>query len=106
MRPDGFEVSSCCTNRNRPSTPIISPDASTLADVRAALADLGDDASELGVQVDLGRHHARHDVEAAEHQRRGGLVAARLDPEDERSTGHDASSSESRIQSSRAEYSG
>ena len=46
--------------------------------------DLGHDATELGVQIDLRRHDARHDVEAAHHQRRRGLVAARLDAEHER----------------------
>ena len=46
--------------------------------------DLGDDPAEVGVQVDLGRHHARHHVVATHHQGGRGLVAARLDAEDER----------------------
>ena len=46
--------------------------------------DLRHDTAEVGVQVDLRRHHARHHVVAAEHQRRGGLVAARLDAQHQR----------------------
>ena len=46
-----------------------------------AAGDLGHDAAELGVQVDLGADRAGHDVVAAHHQRCGGLVAAGLDAE-------------------------
>ena len=55
-----------------------------------ATGDLGHHPAVLGVQVDLGAHHARHHIGAAHHQRCGGLVAAGLDAEDERvGTGHD-----------------
>ena len=49
-----------------------------------AAGDLGHDAAERRVQVDLRADDARHDVAAAHHERRRRLVAARLDAEHER----------------------
>jgi hypothetical protein len=46
--------------------------------------DLGHHATEVGVEVDLARDHARHHVGAAHHECRRRLVAARLDPEHQR----------------------
>ena len=58
-----------------------------------AAGDLGHDAAEVGVHLDLARHHARHDVVAAHHQRGRRLVAAGLDAEHEGRwrRGHDRS---------------
>ena len=50
--------------------------------------DLRDDAAERGVQLDLRADDARQDVAAAHHERRGRLVAARLDAEHERVRSH------------------
>ena len=52
-------------------------------DVGAA-GDLGHDAAEAGVQIDLARHHRRQHVGAADHDGRRRLVARRLDAEDDR----------------------
>jgi hypothetical protein len=49
-----------------------------------AAGDLRHDAAVRDVQVDLRADDARHDVAPAHHERRGGLVAARLDAEHER----------------------
>ena len=46
--------------------------------------DLGDDAAEPGVQLVLGRDDARQDLAVGRDQRGSGLVARRLDPENER----------------------
>ena len=44
--------------------------------------DLGDDAAEARMEIDLARHHRRAHHAAVFDDRGGGLVARRLDPED------------------------
>ena len=48
-----------------------------------AARDLGHHAAEARVEVDLARDHVGEQLAAAAHDRRGGLVARRLDREDE-----------------------
>ena len=48
----------------------------------ATRGDLGDDAAEAGVQLGLGGDDVRADLAVLGDDRRGGLVAGRLQPED------------------------
>ncbi len=45
--------------------------------------DLRNNSAESSVQVDLARHHRRQHLGAVSHDRGSGLIARRLDPEDE-----------------------
>ena len=76
---DGVNLVECCVRLGQR----LLDDGGDRLDMMAG-GDLRHDAAILGVALDLRCHHGGSNVGAILEQRRGGLVAGALDPEDER----------------------